>query len=125
LFFKICQYSVNIGLQLKHKEDQVATMVPELPWTTPKEKPTPGQEQTNWRKGRRTKKVGGFFDAIMFAVGLGLAGARFLLGIGWTLGGCCRSCKVIGSSLRLACVDILLCMIRRFIRVTMAMESND
>jgi hypothetical protein len=82
-WLKILQLE-NTGLQLKHKEDQVATMVPELPWTTPKEKPTPGQEQNNWRKGRRTKKIGGFFDLIMFAVGLGLAGAGFILG--WTLG---------------------------------------
>jgi hypothetical protein len=82
-WLKILQLE-NTGLQLKHKEDQVATMVPELPWMTPKEKPTPGQEQNDWRKGRRAKKGGGFFDAILFAVGLGLAGAGFLLG--WTLG---------------------------------------
>ncbi|XP_062192722.1 uncharacterized protein LOC133896187 [Phragmites australis] len=76
----------NMGLQLKHKEHQITTVIPELPWMTLKEKPTLGQEQKVWtrRKGRRQKKGGGFFDAILFAVGLGLAGAGFLLG--WTLG---------------------------------------
>ncbi|TVU06166.1 hypothetical protein EJB05_49423 [Eragrostis curvula] len=84
-WLKILQLE-NIGLQLKHKEDQIATMIPELPWMSSKEKPTPDQEQKDWsrRKGRRQKKEGSFFDAILFAVGLGLAGAGFLLG--WTLG---------------------------------------
>jgi hypothetical protein len=82
-WLKILQLE-NIGLQLKHKEDQVATLVPELPWMTPKEESTLRQEQNDSRKRRRPKKGGGFFDAILFAVGLGLAGAGFLLG--WTLG---------------------------------------
>uniref|UniRef100_A0A0A9CNI0 Uncharacterized protein n=1 Tax=Arundo donax TaxID=35708 RepID=A0A0A9CNI0_ARUDO len=84
-WLKILQLE-NIGLQLKHREDQIANMIPELPWLTLKEKRRPGQEQKDWtrRKGRRPKKGGGFFDAILFAVGLGLAGAGFVLG--WTLG---------------------------------------
>ncbi|XP_062194967.1 uncharacterized protein LOC133898326 isoform X2 [Phragmites australis] len=84
-WLKILQLE-NIGLQLKHKEHQIATMIPELPWLTLKEKPTLGQEQKDGirRKGRRQKKAGSFFDAILFAVGLGFAGAGFLLG--WTLG---------------------------------------
>ncbi|KAL6900785.1 hypothetical protein ACP4OV_005461 [Aristida adscensionis] len=84
-WLKILQLE-NIALQLKHKEHQIAAMIPELPWLTLKEKPTPDEEQKDWtrRKGRRHKKVGGLFDAILFAVGLGLAGAGFLLG--WTLG---------------------------------------
>lgn len=84
-WLKIMQLE-NIVLQLKHKEHQIASIIPELPWMTLKEKPTQGQEQKDWtrRKGRRQKKGGSFFDAILFAVGLGLAGAGFLLG--WTLG---------------------------------------
>lgn len=84
-WLKIMQLE-NIVLQLKHKEHQIASIIPEFPWMTLKEKPTQGQEQKDWnkRKGRRPKKGGGFFDAILFAVGLGLAGAGFLLG--WTLG---------------------------------------
>ncbi|KAK3123352.1 hypothetical protein QOZ80_8AG0629180 [Eleusine coracana subsp. coracana] len=83
-WLKILQLE-NIGLQLKHKK-QIITMIPELPWMTPKEKPTPGQEQKDWSRGKgsRQKKGGTFFDVILFAVGLGLAGAGFLLG--WTLG---------------------------------------
>ena len=87
-WLKIMQLE-NIVLQLKHKEHQIAAIIPELPWLTLKEKPTQGQEQRDWtrRKGRRQKKGGGFFDAILFAVGLGLAGAGFLLGwaLGWLL----------------------------------------
>lgn len=84
-WLKIMQLE-NIVLQLKNKEHQIAAIIPELPWLTLKEKPTQGQEQRDWtrRKGRRQKKAAGFFDAILFAVGLGLAGAGFLLG--WTLG---------------------------------------
>ncbi|RLN03684.1 uncharacterized protein C2845_PM13G11560 [Panicum miliaceum] len=84
-WLKIMQLE-NIVLHLKHKEHQIASIVPELPWMTLKEKPTQGQEQKDWtrRKSRRQKKGGSFFDAILFAVGLGLAGAGFLLG--WTLG---------------------------------------
>ncbi|KAL6598513.1 hypothetical protein ACP70R_046212 [Stipagrostis hirtigluma subsp. patula] len=84
-WLKILQLE-NIGLHLKQKEHQIATMIPELPWLTLKKKPVSGQEQKDRtrRKGRRQKKGGGFFDAILFAVGLGLAGAGFLLG--WTLG---------------------------------------
>ncbi|CAL4998516.1 unnamed protein product [Urochloa decumbens] len=84
-WLKIMQLE-NIVLQLKHKEHQIASIIPELPWMTLKEKPTQDQEQKDGtrRKGRRHKKGGGFFDAILFAVGLGLAGAGFLLG--WTLG---------------------------------------
>ncbi|KAG8047184.1 hypothetical protein GUJ93_ZPchr0008g13999 [Zizania palustris] len=69
----------NICLQLKHKEHEIATMIPDIPWMTLKKKPTPNQE-----KGRRHKNGGGFCDAILFAVGLGLAGAGLLLG--WTFG---------------------------------------
>ncbi|CAD6265532.1 unnamed protein product [Miscanthus lutarioriparius] len=87
-WLKIMQLE-NIVLQLKHKEHQIAAIIPELQWLTLKEKPTQGQEQRDWtrRKGRRQKKGGGFFDAILFAVGLGLAGAGFLLGwaLGWLL----------------------------------------
>ncbi|CAO2163469.1 unnamed protein product [Urochloa humidicola] len=84
-WLKIVQLE-NIVLQLKDKEHQIASITPELPWMTLKEKPTQGQEQKDGtrRKGRRQKKGGGFFDAILFAFGLGLAGAGFLLG--WTLG---------------------------------------
>jgi hypothetical protein len=84
-WLKIMQLE-NIVLQLKNKEHQIAAIIPELPWLTLKEKPTQGQGQRDWtrRKGRRQKKAAGFFDAILFAVGLGLAGAGFLLG--WTLG---------------------------------------
>nr|CAB3482875.1 unnamed protein product [Digitaria exilis] len=84
-WLKIMQLE-NIVLQLKHKEHQIASIIPELPWMTLKEKPTGGQEQKDWtkRKGRRQRKGGSFFDAILFAVGLGLAGAGFLLG--WSLG---------------------------------------
>ncbi|PUZ51349.1 hypothetical protein GQ55_6G176900 [Panicum hallii var. hallii] len=84
-WLKIMQLE-NIVLQLNHKEHQISSIIPELPWMTLEEKPTQGQEQKDWtrRKGRRQKKGGSFFDAILFAVGLGLAGAGFLLG--WTLG---------------------------------------
>ncbi|OEL12765.1 hypothetical protein BAE44_0026215 [Dichanthelium oligosanthes] len=84
-WLKIMQLE-NIVLQLKQKEHQIASIIPELPWMPLKEKPTQDQEQKDWtrRRGRRQKKGGGFFDAILFAVGLGLAGAGFLLG--WTLG---------------------------------------
>jgi len=72
-WLKILQLE-NIGLQLKHKEDQIANMIPELPWLTPKEKPTPGHEKKDWstKKGRRQEKGGGLFDVILVAVGLGL-----------------------------------------------------
>lgn len=84
-WLKIMQLE-NIILQLKHKEHQIAAIIPELPWMTPREKPAEGQEQKDRtrRKGRRQKSGDGFFDAILFAVGLGLAGAGFLLG--WTIG---------------------------------------
>lgn len=82
-WLKIMQLE-NIVLQLKHKEHQIASIIHELPWMTLKEKLAQGREQKDRRKGRRQKKGGGFFDVILFAVGLGLAGAGFLLG--WTLG---------------------------------------
>ncbi|KAJ1268346.1 hypothetical protein BS78_07G127800 [Paspalum vaginatum] len=84
-WLKIMQLE-NIVLQIKHKEHQIAAIMPELPWMTLKEKPTQGRDQKDWtrRKGRRQKSRDGFFDAILFAVGLGLAGAGFILG--WTLG---------------------------------------
>uniref|UniRef100_A0A0D9X7N1 Uncharacterized protein n=1 Tax=Leersia perrieri TaxID=77586 RepID=A0A0D9X7N1_9ORYZ len=84
-WLKILQLE-NICLQLKHKEHQIATMIPDLPWMTLKKRTTPDQERENWKrkKGTRHKNGGGFFDAILFAVGLGLAGAGLLLG--WTFG---------------------------------------
>ncbi|CAO2206642.1 unnamed protein product [Urochloa humidicola] len=84
-WLKIMQLE-NIVLQFKYKEHQIASIIPELPWMTLKEKPTQGQEQKDGtrKNGRRQKKGGGFFDALLFAFGLGLAGAGFLLG--WTLG---------------------------------------
>ncbi|KAL5219720.1 hypothetical protein ABZP36_024433 [Zizania latifolia] len=76
----------NICLQLKNKEHEIAIMIPDIPWMTLKKKPKPDQEREDWtrKKGRRHKNGGGFCDAILFAVGLGLAGAGLLLG--WTLG---------------------------------------
>ncbi|KQJ98179.1 hypothetical protein BRADI_3g35320v3 [Brachypodium distachyon] len=79
----------NICLQLKHKRNrhQIAALMKELPWLSLNEKPAPKEERKDWtgRKGRRRqKKRGCFCDAILFAFGLGLAGAGLLLG--WTLG---------------------------------------
>ncbi|WVZ93092.1 hypothetical protein U9M48_039103 [Paspalum notatum var. saurae] len=84
-WLKILQLE-NIVLQIKHKEHQIAAIMPELPWMTLREKPTQGREQKDWarKKGRRQKSRDGFFDAILLAVGLGLTGAGFILG--WTLG---------------------------------------
>lgn len=86
-WLKILQLE-NICLQLKHKHKghQVATLIKELPWLALNKKPVPDQERKDWtkRKGNRQKKGGGFCDALLFAFGLGLAGAGLLLG--WTLG---------------------------------------
>jgi hypothetical protein len=86
-WLKILQLE-NICLQLKHnhKGHQIATLIKELPWLALTEKPVPDQERKDWtkRKSKRQKKGGGFFDALLFAFGLGLAGAGLLLG--WTLG---------------------------------------
>ncbi|CAM0912248.1 unnamed protein product [Alopecurus aequalis] len=86
-WLKILQLE-NICLQLKHKHKghQIATLIRELPWLAVNEKSEPNQERKDWtkRKGKRQTKGGGFHDAILFAFGLGLAGAGLLLG--WTLG---------------------------------------
>uniref|UniRef100_A0A0E0AV28 Uncharacterized protein n=1 Tax=Oryza glumipatula TaxID=40148 RepID=A0A0E0AV28_9ORYZ len=76
----------NICLQLKHREHQIATMIPDIPWITLKKRTTPDHEKEDWtrKKGRRHKNAGSFCDALLFAVGLGLAGAGLLLG--WTFG---------------------------------------
>lgn len=86
-WLKILQLE-NICLQLKHnhKGHQIATLIKELPWLALTEKPVPDQERKDWtkRESKRQKKGGGFCDALLFAFGLGLAGAGLLLG--WTLG---------------------------------------
>ncbi|KAF0899068.1 hypothetical protein E2562_012920 [Oryza meyeriana var. granulata] len=77
----------NICLQLKHKEQQIATMIPDLPCMAQKKRTTTDEEREDWtrKKGKRRKNGGGgFFDAILLAVGLGIAGAGLLLG--WTFG---------------------------------------
>ncbi|XP_006659382.1 uncharacterized protein LOC102700820 [Oryza brachyantha] len=77
----------NICLRLIHKEHQIATIIPGVPWMTLKKKTTPDQERESGarNKGRKQKNGGGgFFDAILLAVGFGIAGAGLLLG--WTFG---------------------------------------
>lgn len=76
----------NICLQLRLKEHQIATMFPELPWMTVKEKVAPGQERNDGtrKKGRRPNRKGGIRSAVAFAIGVGIVGAGLLLG--WTLG---------------------------------------
>ncbi|KAG8056534.1 hypothetical protein GUJ93_ZPchr0002g25568 [Zizania palustris] len=75
----------NICLQLKFKEQQLATMFPELPWIILKEKVPPGQERKDGtrKKGRKQVKDGHLRRAVMFAVGVGIVSAGLLLG--WLL----------------------------------------
>ncbi|CAN6217429.1 unnamed protein product [Urochloa humidicola] len=76
----------NICLQLRLKEHQIATMFPEFPWMTVKEKVAPGQEHKDEarKRGRKPNRKGGLHNAVAFAVGVGIVGAGLLLG--WTLG---------------------------------------
>ncbi|KAK3133172.1 hypothetical protein QOZ80_6AG0533320 [Eleusine coracana subsp. coracana] len=76
----------NICLQLKLKEQQIATMFPELPWMMAKEKAAPGQDRKEGtrKRGRKPNRRGGLRNAVVFVVGVGIVGAGLLLG--WTLG---------------------------------------
>jgi hypothetical protein len=76
----------NICLQLRLKEQQIATMFPEFPWMMMKEKAAPAQDQKEGmrKRGRKPNRKGGLHKAVVFVVGVGIVGAGLLLG--WTLG---------------------------------------
>jgi hypothetical protein len=76
----------NICLQLRLKEQQIATMFPEFPWMMVKEKAAPAQDQKEGmrKRGRKPNRKGGLHKAAVFVVGVGIVGAGLLLG--WTLG---------------------------------------
>ncbi|KAJ6850870.1 uncharacterized protein M6B38_262010 [Iris pallida] len=67
----------SLSLQRRIKDHQLATLFPNLPWMPLK------RNAIKW-KGKKQKKCGFCKYAVLFAVGLGLAGAGLLLG--WTLG---------------------------------------
>lgn len=78
----------SLCLQLKIKDNQIATLFPILPWMPLKEKPSNDKDNSNpnRRRGKKkkNKKCNFCRYAVVFAVGLSLAGAGILLG--WTLG---------------------------------------
>jgi hypothetical protein len=76
----------NICLQLRLKEQQIATMFPELPWMMVKEKVAPGQDRKEGtrKRGRKPNRKGCIRNTVVFVVGVGVVGAGLLLG--WTLG---------------------------------------
>ncbi|KAJ6830682.1 uncharacterized protein M6B38_330455 [Iris pallida] len=67
----------SLCLQLRIKDHKLSKLFPTLPWMPPKKDATE-------RKGKQQGKCGLCDYAVVFAVGLGLAGAGLLLS--WTLG---------------------------------------
>lgn len=76
----------SLCLQLKIKDHQISNIFPILPWMPLKGRPSSRNKSNKPAKGagKRAKKCGICRYAVVFAVGLGLAGAGLLLG--WTLG---------------------------------------
>lgn len=76
----------SLCLQLKIKDHQISTIFPILPWMPLRGRPSSRNKSNKQAKGagKRAKKCGICRYAVVFAVGLGLAGAGLLLG--WTLG---------------------------------------
>ncbi|KAH7685864.1 hypothetical protein IHE45_04G067500 [Dioscorea alata] len=76
----------SLCLQLKIKDHQISNIFPILPWMPLKGRPSSRNKSNKPAKGagKRPKKCGICRYAVVFAFGLGLAGAGLLLG--WTLG---------------------------------------
>ncbi|XP_017701844.2 uncharacterized protein LOC103719022 [Phoenix dactylifera] len=73
----------SLCLQLKMKDHQISTLFPVLPWMPLKGTPSSKDRNTR-RKGRKQETYNICKYVVVFAFGLGLAGAGLLLG--WTMG---------------------------------------